>query len=266
MKKAAWVTDIHLNFLKKPALENFCCRIAESNPDLLLIGGDIAEATSIKSYLHTLERRLQIPIYFVLGNHDYYHSSIAQVRESIAELTELSHQLHWLPTTGIVELTTNTALVGHDTWADGRLGDYSNSTVFLNDYRLIEELTGLEKNERLAKLHALGDESATYLRNILPDALDRFSRVIVLVHVPPFRESCWHEGRISDDNWLPHFSCKAAGEALVEMMQKYNDREMVVLCGHTHGQGEVQILPNLCVKTGGAIYGNPALQEVLIIE
>jgi 3',5'-cyclic-AMP phosphodiesterase len=266
MKRIAWVTDIHLNFIERKALEAFCRKIVDAEPEALLITGDIAEAPSINSYLRTLEKKLQIPIYFVLGNHDFYHGSLSEVRDSITELTEQSRLLHWLPKERMVELTTETALIGHDSWADGRFGDYANSTVLLNDYILIEELAWLDKNERLAKLHALGDEAAQYLKDILPDTLERFKQVIVLMHVPPFRESCWHEGRISDDNWLPHFSCKAAGEVLVEMMQNYSDRQMLVLCGHTHGSGETQILPNLRVKTGGAIYGKPELQDILIVD
>jgi hypothetical protein len=41
---------------------------------------------------------------------------------------------------------------------------------------------------------------------------------------------------------------------------------MTVLCGHTHSSGEAQILPNLRVLTGGAVYGKPALQRVLEVE
>lgn len=98
---------------------------------------------------------------------------------------------------------------------------------------------------------------------MLPDALARFQHVVVITHVPPFRESCWHEGKISGDDWLPFFSCKAVGDALVEAMKAAPDRMMTVLCGHTHGGGEAQILPNLRVLTGGARYGQPAIQQVL---
>ena len=115
-------------------------------------------------------------------------------------------------------LTEETGLVGHDGWADGRLGDYARSEVLLNDYLLIEEVSGLDKEERLERLHALGDEAAAHFRALLPEALERFRRLIVLTHVPPFREACWHRGQISDDEWLPHFSCRAVGEVLVEAM------------------------------------------------
>jgi hypothetical protein len=62
------------------------------------------------------------------------------------------------------------------------------------------------------------------------------------------------EGRVSDDAWLPHFACKAIGDVLVEVMTRNVDRELLVLCGHTHSPGEAQILPNLKVLTGAAEY------------
>ena len=138
--------------------------------------------------------------------------------------------------------------------------------MLLNDYLLIEELAGLDKRDRLERLHALGDEAAAHFRAVLPEALARFRRLIVLTHVPPFREACWHRGRISDDDWLPHFACQAVGEVLVEAMAAHPECEMTVLCGHTHSPGEAQVLPNLRVLTGGAEYGRPEVQRVLEVE
>jgi hypothetical protein len=40
---------------------------------------------------------------------------------------------------------------------------------------------------------------------------------------------------------------------------------MTVLCAHTHSSGQVTILPNLLVKTGGEEYGSPEIQEILEI-
>jgi 3',5'-cyclic-AMP phosphodiesterase len=194
-----------------------------------------------------------------------YQGSITGVRAKVRSFCSVTPNLHWLPAAGVVPLTDETCLVGHDGWGDGRLGDYYGSDVMLNDFGLIEEFGGFDEDpaQRLAKLHALGDEAAAHFREVLPDALARFKHVVVVTHVPPFRESCWHEGQISDDNWLPFFSCKAVGDTLLEAMTAAPDRQMTVLCGHTHGCGEAQILPNLRVLTGGARYGAPAVQRVL---
>jgi hypothetical protein len=55
MKQIAWITDIHLNFLKLPEVEVFYQKIAEREPCALLVGGDIGDANSIKSYLQIFE-------------------------------------------------------------------------------------------------------------------------------------------------------------------------------------------------------------------
>src|SRR5262249_16013961 len=82
-------------------------------------------------------------------------------------------------------------------------------------------------------------------------------------HVPPFRESCWHEGRITTDTWLPHFTCKAVGDVLGDIMRAHPQQHATVLCGHTHGRGEARIMDNLLVLTGGATYGKPEVQRIL---
>ena len=266
IKRLAWVTDIHLDFMEPEQIRTFCRKITEHCPDALLIGGDIGTATSISSYLMMLENELSCPIYFVLGNHDYYHGSIKGVRDEMETNYQQSDQLNWLPLTGVVGLTEQTCLIGHDGWGDGRLGDYRNSTVMLNDYLLIQELAGLAANKRLTVLKKLGDEAAAYIRIQLQSALKHYQKVIVLTHVPPFKEACWYQGEVADDNWLPHFSCKAVGEVLEEVMLQHMDRVMTVLCGHTHNSGVAEILPNLVVKTGAAAYGKPQLQELLLIE
>jgi Icc protein len=266
--KLAWYTDIHVNFLRQPGVEAFFAMLAETECDAFLLSGDIGEAPNVAQLLNALDNVARRPVYFVLGNHDFYRGSIAGVRKTVQQLCAVCPDLHWLPDAGVVPLTADACLVGHDGWGDGRLGDYFGSDVLLNDFGLIEEFGGFDEDpeERLAKLHALGDESAAHFRAVLPDALSRFRHVLVVTHVPPFRESCWHEGRLSDDAWLPFFTCKAVGDVLVEAMREHPDREMTVLCGHTHGAGEAEILPNLRVSTGGAVYGSPKVQRVLEVR
>lgn len=265
--RLAWLTDLHLNFASPRAFDELCEAVLAAEVDAVLIGGDIGEANDVVYYLKALDARLGRPIAFVLGNHDFYGGpGIAEVRRAVAALCGESPRLSWLPAAGVVPLTGRTALIGHDGWADGRLGDFRRSGVVLNDYRLIPDLTGLDTATRLARLHALGDEAADHLRTHLPAALGGFARVIVLTHAPPFREACWHEGAPSNDDWLPHFACGAMGAALVECLASRPDREALVLCGHTHHAGEAEILPNLRVWTGAAEYGRPRLGRVLEVD
>ncbi len=266
MKRIAWLTDIHLEFVQSDsAIRALCESVRATTPDFILLGGDTATAPDLEASLAYLEKELQLPIYFVLGNHDFYNGSIQHIRALAQTLSQTSRWLRWLNLAGVVELTAETGLIGHDAWADGRLGNNRASQVLLNDYFLIEELANLSTPERFQKLNALGDEAATHFQIVLPLALQRFSQVILLTHVPPFKGACWHEGRISDDEFLPHFTCQAVGDVLKQVMQAHPDCHLTVLCGHTHGAGEATILPNLHVKTGGVEYGEPRLQEVLVV-
>ena len=260
--RAAWLTDIHLNFLDRHLSTRFLSRVAEASPDIVLLGGDIGEADSVITFLRQMERLLARPVYFVLGNHDFYGGSIASVRCEVESLTRDSPYLFWLNREHPVSLTPRTALIGHDSWADGRLGDFYGSSVELNDFHFIEELTGCTKSDRLKKIQGLADEAAEHLRRTLPEALCAHEEVILLTHVPPFREATWHEGRLSGEEWLPFFCCGVVGEVLKSSMRDNPNRKLTVLCGHTHGSGTCRVLPNLSVRTGGAIYGRPEIQAV----
>lgn len=267
MKRIVWLTDIHLELLQQEAIEAFLETIIHVNPDYVLISGDIAEHHLI-STLETIEYGLQVPVYFVLGNHDYYYHSIEAVRANIQALSLDSVFLHWLPQCDVVALTEQVGLIGHDGWSDGRYGDYNASDVMLNDYVYIRDLRALSKTKRLEKLYQLGDEAGNYIRRILPIALKRFPHVWVVTHAPPFVEATWYEGNLlePDDPYLPHFSCKAVGDALLEIAPQFPHRQITVLCGHTHSGGRTQVLDNLLVLTAGAEYHNPQIAQVFEVE
>lgn len=265
MRRVAWLTDIHLNFVRPPQLAEFIENLRDAAPDVVLITGDIAESSDVVKYLELLDRKLGVPILFVLGNHDYYFGSIAQVRQAVQDLCNERTNLFYMSQSGPIGLTEQVGVVGHDGWADARLGDYERSMVSMNDYRLIQELAGQNKKNRWHWLKVCGDQAARYLRTVLPRALNHYETVYVLTHVPPFREACWYDGSISNDEWAPHFTCKAVGDVLLETARQYPDRQVIVLCGHTHGGGEAELLTNLRVLTGAAEYGFPAISRVLTL-
>ena len=273
MKRVAWLTDIHLNFLEHVDRRQFARSVADASPDAVLVGGDIGESPDVVEHLREMADIVRCPIYFVLGNHDFYRGSIAQTRREVSELAAGSDHLVYLTGADVVELSPTTALVGHDGWGDARLGDYYGSRVLLNDFLLIDELRlfnaerdDLDRPRLEPVLNALGDEAAGHFARVLPAAMESHRRVVALTHVPPFREAAWHQGKPSDDDWLPFFACKAVGDCFLEVMRDRPDRELLVLCGHTHGSGETQILENLRVLTGGARYREPAIQRVFEFE
>lgn len=260
--KTIWLTDIHLEFLDNTGFNRFMQELCDKNADAILISGDIAQALTIEKHLLKMDQSLPLPIYFVLGNHDYYHGSISGVRSAVKRMSNESSRLNWLNVSGAVYLSPKTCLVGHDGWCDARLGDYYHSSVMLNDFLLISELSGLSRDKLLQRLNRLGDEAAEHFKKVLPEALKSAEHIVVLTHVPPFLEAAWYNGKYCEPDWLPFFSCKVVGDILIETMKKHQDKRMTVLCGHTHGGGSSQVLPNLMAFTGQARYGHPVIQEI----
>lgn len=267
MHRVAWLTDLHLNFVEPSEFESLVIEVNEVNPDSVLIGGDIAESHNLIPWLTQLAEQIDLPMYVVLGNHDFYHGGIQSVRDNVADWSDATEHAHFLTTAKQpVQLTDRAALIGHDGWADAREGDYNRSVVMMNDYLLIDELAQFSKQERLAELHRLGDEAATHVREQLKLALPKFEQVFVLTHVPPFRAACWYQGQVSDDEWAPHFVCQAMGRAILDVASIYPNKEITVLCGHTHSAGECQPANNVRVITGAAEYGSPKITQAFDLK
>jgi predicted MPP superfamily phosphohydrolase len=273
LKSIVWLTDIHLNFVHSYDLEEFYTKIKDHAPTALFITGDIGEANDVFIFLEQLAIMSSAPVYFVLGNHDYYGGSIAGVRKEARKLTESDSDIYWMPARGVVELSEKSAVVGVDGWGDGRLGTPETSQIYLNDWACIKELMhkspqsiGTHLYERIPALNRLGDEEAEALKPLLEEALTKYDKVFVLTHVPPWKEATWHCGAHSEPDWLPWFSCAAVGDVILELSHEYPDKEIVVLCGHTHGYGVSKISTNVTAYTGAAQYRFPVIQRVLESE
>ena len=264
--QAIWATDIHLNFVTREERLAFFASITNRDANMVFLTGDIAEAPSLEPLLEEMAQSISTPIYFVLGNHDFYYGSIAHVQQIATRLSQDHQYLTYLPQAGIIEISPTTSLVGQDGWGDGQYGNFHQSPVILNDHSLIKDLKELDRLALHRKLQQLGELEARSLEEKLTHALQQYPRVILLTHVPPFKEACWYQGVIGNDDWLPFFTCKAIGNLLIRLMEHYSHRHLTVLCGHTHHSGTVDIRPNLTVHTGAADYGTPAIHQALELE
>jgi predicted phosphodiesterase len=268
LMKLIWLTDVHFNFLSKEDRKSFYEKIAAESPDKILISGDIAEADSVSMMLKEMVETINKPIYFVLGNHDYYNGQVNLLRSEMSKLTAAEPLLYWLPASGPQYLGDGTILLGQDCWADGRNGNYLNSPVILNDSLMIHELFSSRffgKNSLLKAMQKLADADAQKLSLDLSNAIKNHfpKKIIVLIHIPPFVEACMHQGEISNDDFLPFFSSQVTGDVLLNVANAHPDIEFLVFCGHTHSNAYWQPCSNMTVKAGSAEYRRPEIQEII---
>lgn len=268
-KKLVWATDIHFDCAHHEKKMSFLRSVEREKPDFLLLTGDISTSRVLESDLRLFEIHLnEISTIFVLGNHDYYHDSINNIRKRTAEFHNNigPGKATYALTRYHIPLSDKTALVGHDGWYDGIYANWFRSHVVLADYQLIQELSfrscptpdlrynTIQKQARIA---------AEHVRLGIVSAIDAgFKNIYVMTHVPPFRENSVYEGKISDDDWMPHFSSAIMGDELIQQAAENPDVEFTVLCGHSHGEATHRELPNLVCHTGKAKYKLPRIAGI----
>lgn len=263
--KLVWLTDLHLEFLTPGLARAFIAEVAVETPDAILITGDISTARSIEYHLGMLAESLRCPIFFELGNHDFYHGSFAQVDVLVQKVCTRYSNLTHLGYGEIIPLSEDAVLIGHRGWADGRAGAGSRSTIRLTDHQLIADFRQLHTEELFSYLHRLGDESADYIFKIASEALKKAKTLVIATHVPPFVEASLYQNKPSGSDFAPHFVNFVMGRAILQLAEGHPDKNFVILCGHTHHPALYSPVSNVTVKVAGAQYHAPAIAEVMTI-
>ena len=262
--KIDWITDPHLDHLRsEDHLLDFVKELYARDSDALFITGDIAESKSIYDFLGILSGAYQRPIYFVLGNHDYYGAWMEQTHKRVRDVCSAVPKgiLNWMPDCGVTFLERRVAVVGHDGLYDaceGRPGVVMSMMDLYLPKGIYDLADSLNRSARhlFDKLEELAVECSTHVRESVEEAVSQGARkVIVLTHVPPFLEASYFRGKPSDERSRPWYVNKTLGDTLSELAEAHPRVELVCLAGHTHGKRDVQIRDNLRVRVGKARYG-----------
>lgn len=263
MPTILWTGDLHLDHASAAARDALRASIRDTAGSVLVIAGDTSVAARLTSDLEFLADAAARPVYFVLGNHDHYGSTVAHVRDAVLALSERRPEIQWLPPAGVVALDPATALIGVDGWADGRHGDPFTTQFVLNDDRLIGEIA--TPGTRVGKLtvkRALADADAHRLQVLLGRAVATARQVVIATHVPPFVEALPRMGRLAHPGWQPLLVCGATGAVIRQAAAAHPDHTFLVLCGHTHTPTDVLVTGNLRCIVAGARYGDPGVRTL----
>lgn len=200
--KLAWCTDTHLDHIVDWEVKEFASQI---EADAVLFTGDISCADYLVGHLSKIHDIVGKPVYVVLGNHDFYGSDVASVREKVSNL----EGVHYLSVMKPVELAPETALVGHDGWYDLYYGNGTSTSVILNDFRHIKDfLPFFYQGAVEIPARELAREAAAHVSKQIDAAAKKYSRIIVATHVPPWPQASTYRGKQSDNDFLPLFCSK----------------------------------------------------------
>ena len=270
MSSYAWLTDIHLNIFGDPDVVGdkktvqLCDKIQATNCDAVFITGDISIAKTLVYHLSVIEREIQRPIYFVLGNHDYWTSTTDIVHANMGELEKISPFLKYLGRHSYMPITSTTAVLGHGCWYDANYGDYKQSSM-MNDWKNMGDFANKKSLEDVVSVsRKLAHAGVTHISDAIKAATRYYNNLVILTHVPPFPQCV--EGSKSQMEQLPWYVNKMCGDMLLSAAKAYPNVKFTVLTGHVHDRTsmfESKFAPNLLVKTGIATYGNPVVQQII---
>lgn len=267
----SWLSDIHMNFIKKRhKWERIAARLWGDN-EAMLITGDIAEADTFEESIRVFAAvGGDRPLWFVLGNHDFYGSSIASVHRAAYRLSAELDNVTWLQSSGPIAISHEVALVGVDGWGDCRNGDVFKSCVEMSDWYLIEDFMHLTQFEQeisqttLASIALLCESLGLNAAKLLAHKLSVLRhqerrRIVIATHVPPYKEMALdRNGLYPQPSAYPTYSCAQLGEVIDAFAMARPDIQVDVFSGHTHSKFEGTNAAGVGMNTQKCQYGHPS--------
>lgn len=278
MTRLAWMTDIHLDMAGDVFGKINSLVSTSRDADGIVITGDISNGGNIAAHLSLLEQAFEKPIYFVLGNHDYYGSGFSVVRNKVVELCRNSSYLKYMSSLPFIRFENGVHLIGHDGWYDAQNGNPQSDNMFMNDWIQISDFNVALRNAPMGRVlnkhviidisRRLAQQSVNHVANAIKAVAKQSQHIIIATHVPPFKESYTafenHRG-FSVMDLLPWYTSKIMGDTILSAAQTYPHIKFTVLSGHAHSHYDNDLLNNLTVKVGQAKYGNPQWASSLTI-
>lgn len=287
MTDYGWITDPHFDHVggRDPKradfmVESFLQFVEEEHFSGLFITGDVATSHSLRKYLKLIERTMSCPVYFVLGNHDFWGSSVKKVRSIASDIADDSVNLYYLSneTHYNIQGDPETAILGHDGWYDGLNGLGIASRFFMNDWRTMEDYRLPAASQYAFHDHImhvsqnLAAEAVSHVERRVQEAvLSDVTKIIILTHIPPWPEAHTHQGIKGSADAQPWYTSKLMGLTLENLAKQHSHVDFTVLCGHTHEKAVHKPAFNLTCHVGGSnderytpVYGNPTVTRITL--
>lgn len=264
-QRLLWLSDTHLNSIPFWLRERYFTRHVNAHDfDSIVITGDISTGKHLKRDLIWLTQTFQeLPIYYVLGNHDYYGRGFQKTHHMVQPLAISHPNLTWLTETDVVSLSPSVALVGHEGWYSASFGNPLDMKWALDWFR-ISEMQCLSILDRIAMFGMLASQSALHIRRKVMAAVQSHDTILIATHFPPHAESTSSIGRFRDF-WMSYRTNVPMGDVLLQLAEEFPHKKFIVLAGHTHIPCSVSVRDNLEFHVGTATSWS-AIPEKHLIE
>lgn len=234
-----WATDLHLNYFSNDYINNFGKSLKKYNAKALIVSGDISLGNRFKNDIQVLSESIGIPIYYVLGNHDYWYSSISEINLISKELQSNNiYNLNY----NIVEINNSTALLGFDGWYDCNY--LIDPEYKMSDWHKIKDFKDKDPIQYSIEL----SKSFYYFKDVSLKAKEiGYVNQLIVTHVPPYKE-------LIIEKPFSFYCSSFSGE----MLNSLELNKIVCLSGHTHNRSSY-IKNNIKTYVGEACRGKPSV-------
>jgi predicted phosphohydrolase len=260
--KYLWYSDTHLNSTFPWSKYVMYHAIEKERPKGLFLTGDISNGVLLKHDLSQLAQNINCPIYFVLGNHDYFWSGIDKTHKRVRNLCKTYNNLFWLTESPIIELDEDIGLIGTEGWYDLSLGDskyikYTFDWFCIPDFRKMSSM-----DERFNAFKQMATVSSDFIEKQLISAFDKgYKTIYLLTHFPIFAEATFDLDSFFGKWWLSYNINYRLGETVKKIMDKNKKKNLIVLSGHVHERQFAQVSRNIISFTSAASYWNTPKNE-----
>lgn len=241
MTNCLWLTDLHVDRLSTVQYQALLDKIYTAGAEQIWLTGDIGDPPFNWQFLDILLKRLKVPIYFVLGNHDYYRRSIDDIRTQAWQLTRKFANAYYLTMTNPI-VWEDKMLTGVDAWANTNNIELNARTW---DAEAIENWMALSLTELQQAMNAQAQADAKHLRLQCERGITKRTRnVYLLTHVPPLHAAQSKEAKpLQYENSV--FYSNALTDVLMDLQKDYPKTTFYIYSGHVHKTFQYQISENM---------------------
>lgn len=255
----AWLSDIHMNFLTNPGVKRKFLDSIRDCKKPLFITGDISDGRKLQLNLTELAEASEYPVYFVTGNHDYYHSSFKKTDALIRRMTKEHSNLVYLTETGITPLSDTCCVIGVDSWYDGKIvPSLCTTELAMNDFNYIEDLSVGSRDFKIKVFQDRASNALDHLKALCEVAAKKYKKIIILSHPVPFGRMDEFKG----SSLSPFYVWHEAGAFILDFAERNKEKSFLWLSGHTHILSSF-VVDNLSCYSLGAEYNYPNIGAIV---